>query len=207
MTDTTLEAAALSWLRYERRCFLVCLGRNPHKELCIPDVLGLGPDRKLIEIEIKRTMADFRQNGNKRGLKWRTYWPKQFYFLVPPKIAERVKCELKAGLFDETYERAGLLTLHTGLENAYTGLPYLEALIPAPVNKAAVKLSVHAVGRMIRHQSGTLAKLAAINAVRRNDERTNDGDSTTDGRSPESGAEGDFGGAHAEAREPARAEA
>jgi hypothetical protein len=123
MMDSTLEAVALSWLRYERRCFLVCLGRNPLPEMCIPDVLGMGPDRRLIEIEIKRTMADFRQNGKKRGIKYRTHWPKQFYFLVDPRIAERARCELKAGIFNEAYERAGLLTLHEGIQNAYTGLP------------------------------------------------------------------------------------
>jgi hypothetical protein len=65
--DITLEAAAPKWLRYERRCLLACLGRNPLPEMCIPDILDLTPDRRLIEIEIKRTMADFRQNGDKRS--------------------------------------------------------------------------------------------------------------------------------------------
>ena len=87
------------------------------------------------------------------------------------------------------------MTAPTGIQNAYTGLPYLECLVPAPINKAAVKLSVHAVGRMIRHQSGTLARLAATNALNeRNDERTNDGDTEDNRRGLEPCAAGNGAG-------------
>lgn len=94
-----LRAAAVIWLRYDRGCTVVTMERGFGS--CIPDVMGVTQTRHLIEIEIKRTMADFRANEKKRGMQIRArevgqrYWiPKYFYFLVLPEMVEKVLAEI-----------------------------------------------------------------------------------------------------------------
>jgi hypothetical protein len=162
MTDWPLEAAALEWLRYERHCYLVCTERTPLAESCRPDILGMQPDRRLIEIEIKRNVRDFRANGDKRVMRLRVRWPAQFYFLVPPTIAETCRSELCSGLMPESYSRAGLLTLEDRV-GSYSHLPQVTVVRRARVDPEARRLSRWEIGRMVRHQSGTLCRLAAEN--------------------------------------------
>lgn len=163
MTNYPLEACALEYLRYEKRCFVVCTERTPMPELCRPDVLGLLPSRTLIEVEVKRTMADFRANGKKRGIKFRMNWPAQFYFMVHPDIADNVLAEIEAGLLDDTYQRAGVLTVSTTEVNSISGLNVVRCLKRAPTNRAAVELGFHQIAKMVRDQSGTMCGLAASN--------------------------------------------
>lgn len=148
--DQPLEASALEWLRYDRRCLLVCTERTPMADPCRPDVLGVLPNRRLIEIEIKRSMADFRANGDKRGMQHRPFWPSQFYFLVPREMVEKVRGEMAAAILHESYSRAGLLTLIDG-SRGFTGLPQVVVITRAQINKTAVRLSVHQIARMVRH--------------------------------------------------------
>lgn len=120
-----LRAAAVMWLRYERHCPIVAMERGLGSG--VPDVLGVSDTRHLIEIEIKVTMADFRKNEKKWGIRHRrlydqpAYWiPRQFYFLVATKIVEKVRVELPQGcgllslpfdnepsIFMERYPEAG----------------------------------------------------------------------------------------------------
>jgi hypothetical protein len=151
--DLTLEAAAVEWLRYDRRCLLVCLERSPVRGNYRPDIFAVCQHRNTIEIECKRTLADFKADGGKRITAWRESGilnVRQFYYLVPPAIAGAVKPLLP--------KWAGLLTLGApGV--AYTKLPRITVECGAPVNKLARRLSVFEMGRMVKHQTATLHRL------------------------------------------------
>lgn len=84
-----LELLAMRWLRWEKRCIIVLTERSPRAQSCgEPDVLGITKDRYMYEIEVKRTISDFRADSDKPSRKFRDDgWrapklPKQFYYLV-----------------------------------------------------------------------------------------------------------------------------
>lgn len=100
-----MRAQAVMWLRYERDCPVVALERG-HGVCGIPDAIGITPKRRVIEIEIKRSMADFRHNDKKwRSRQRMRIWlgqsdsfgfndPQQFYFFVEAVMVEKCKAEL-----------------------------------------------------------------------------------------------------------------
>ena len=98
MTDY-IEASVMTWLRYDRGCPIVCVERGLEWRYR-PDILAVTKSRHLIEVEVKRTIADFRANAEKRfpDVAIRS----QFYFAVPPDLADRIAAELPDG--------AGLIT-------------------------------------------------------------------------------------------------
>lgn len=174
-----MRAAAVQWLRYERQCAVVALERGPG--LCgIPDVIGVNGKRHLIEIEIKRTMQDFRHNNKKWKIRQRrldrmhrdfpiyaTPEPQQFYFLVEPKMVEKCRGELP--------DYAGLMSLPAEDEphRTYTGIPFPVVRVPSPTNKHAARLTVRACVAMAKNQSGTLSSvIGALANFRQLDNRT-----------------------------------
>jgi hypothetical protein len=68
---------------------IVALERGPSRWWGRPDVLGVCLGRKIIEIEIKRSVADVRNNADKECMAMRRQGvalpPQQFYFLVEAK--------------------------------------------------------------------------------------------------------------------------
>lgn len=117
-----LEWYGAHWLKWERRCIFLLMERSP-REMWNgrPDLLGITASRYMIEIEIKRSLSDFRANARKdfhsrRSLnpeKAAMKAPKLFYFLVPPTIAEKCAAELP--------ENAGLLTVENHRIKIITG--------------------------------------------------------------------------------------
>lgn len=150
----TLTAAAVAWLRYDRRCLMVCLERCPIDTagLYIPDIIGLTRDRRLVEIEIKISVADFKANAKKRAIMCGDRPSvSQFYYIVPTKLVGKV----------EPADGEGLMTLSSVRKY---GHPTIEVIKPAKVNASARKLSVYEVGRMMMHQTGTLHRALAAMA-------------------------------------------
>jgi hypothetical protein len=88
-----LELMAMEWLRFGIGCPVALFERNPRNGLGNPDVLGISKAGYLYEIEIKRSVSDFRANALKHHLRdryagakddWRLkLYPKAFWFLVP----------------------------------------------------------------------------------------------------------------------------
>jgi len=145
-----LRAVAVEYLRYERGCKVVALERTPLTgDPCVPDVVGLNATRRLVEIEIKRTWADFKANREKWSMarrKSRGLAPYQFFFLVPPDLAEKILPTLEEG--------EGLLTL-AGV-SSYSGLP--KAVVRKVARPSGAKpLRMQEVIRMVGHQTGTLS--------------------------------------------------
>ena len=103
-----LTGAALFWLLTEQRCTLVTVERG--FGWGNPDALGMLPDRRLVEVDVKTSMRDFRANAHKNHVQSYNIpgldspgIPSKYYFLVPPEISQRVISELP--------EYAGLLTI------------------------------------------------------------------------------------------------
>lgn len=95
----SLELYAMEWLRYQRRCIMVLSQRCPRYCNGVPDVIGVLESRLIVEIECKRTLADFKNNGKKWHIRQRetnSAWdlenrPYQFYFMVPFALVHKVE--------------------------------------------------------------------------------------------------------------------
>lgn len=95
----TLELYAMRWRRWEKRCPVALCERSPRMGIsCRPDILGITQNRYLLEIEIKRTFADFMANAKKPHVQNRPFfldrWPKNFWFLVPHDLVAKVEPHL-----------------------------------------------------------------------------------------------------------------
>ena len=173
-TSTLLKAIACSWLRYKRQCPIVFTERQLGYTHCsggVADVMALTKDRRLIEVETKITISDFKKDAKKRKWKWQEYssggyWdhflPSQFYYFVPPNLVEKVKL-----LLDED---KGLLTYNDD-ENSYTNLPELVVVKPCKVNHRN-KIPIKHMIEIVRHQSGTICSLFNKLAKKEQDENS-----------------------------------
>lgn len=148
----TMRAAAIGWLRFEQRCFLVATERSPVATRCRPDIIGVLRDRRFIEIELKRSKADFVANAAKHSIRWRLQTgvglPFRFYFAVPPTLVPAVQPLLQP---DE-----GLLTF--GEPNQFG--PTIRVIVPARHCSASARLSKYEIARMVMHQTATLHRAA-----------------------------------------------
>lgn len=132
-----LELMAMVWLRVEKRCEIVLCERSPRSWFCgQPDVLGITKGRHMVEIEVKRTMSDFRADSRKRSRVNRRHYldmqPRQFYYLAPAEVAAKIQPGLP--------EWAGLM---------HAAGRYPEVIVRAPVNKVARKLTVKECCRLV----------------------------------------------------------
>jgi hypothetical protein len=135
----SLETAAMRWLRWDRKYPIAICERSPRSVgFGQPDVLGVTKARYLIEIEIKRSMSDFRADATKLHRANRHLYlkqqAKQFYYLVPGRMEEAVAAALP--------DWAGLMVLRKG--------EYSVAVVkPAPVNPESKRLSVKECCRLV----------------------------------------------------------
>lgn len=143
-----LETAALHWLLYTQRCHYACCERPPRGCIGQPDIIGITRDRKLTEIEVKRSISDFRANSLKQHVQYREVmmhlWPNQFYFCVPVSLLPKVKAILPAW--------AGLL-----VGGCNGSEPYLNIVKVAPPNRLSEKLSTKECVQMARCMANHLA--------------------------------------------------
>ena len=149
-----LELAAAHWLRYEQQCVLISLERGGLQWSARPDVFGVTRQRLTIEVEVKRTVSDFRANARKRSVvlrdKLTEIWPAYFYFLAPPHVAEKV--------LPEVPEWAGLLTFDARWSQAL----WPAELVPlkrADRNHDAKPLNLIRLAKMSQAQAGTIVGL------------------------------------------------
>lgn len=153
------RAAAVQWLRYQCQCPVVALERGISMG-GTPDVIGLTPKRFITEIEIKRTVSDFKRNAKKlagfqRGRSifadtgWEPTRPRLFYFLVPREIADKVQPLLQP--------EQGLMVL--GENSRYQGVPEVRVVRVATPSARAKRLTTRQCVDMAKHQTGTLSSL------------------------------------------------
>ena len=141
-----LLQAGANFLLYEKRCDIISMERGLYDHLGRPDLLGVTRDRKLIEVEIKRSFSDFRANFDKRIIeRYRlnpTIAPHYFYFLVTADIGEKVLAFTR----EDIHRDYGILVATT----KYIGVINIRK---AKLNKAAHKLSIPKMITMVRNQS------------------------------------------------------
>lgn len=141
-----LELIAMRWMRYERKLPVVMRERSPRMWLCgEPDVIGITPSRYLVEIEIKRSVSDFRADFKKRSRINREAYihlaPKQFYYLVLPDMVDRVEPIVPAW--------AGLMTTHSNEMSVVL-------VKTAPVNRASKRLTINESARLVHMMANHL---------------------------------------------------
>jgi hypothetical protein len=141
-----LEILALTWLRFEKSCPVALFERSPRYGHGQPDVLGVTKAGYILEVEVKRSLSDFRANAKKGHIRWRdaleqgpgsltekeyasslSQFPRQFWFLVPAELVDKVKPMVP--------KWAGLLSGPT--KENYTIL----SVIPARSNNHATRLT------------------------------------------------------------------
>src|SRR5579872_3260087 len=153
----SLELYALDWLLYEKRCEIALRERSPRMGFCgEPDVIGLTRSRHLVEIEVKRSVSDFKRDRFKASRVRRDLFldklPLYFYYLVPNELLEKVQ--------PLTPEWAGLM------RGPVDGEPQAVYVVrPAPKNRNSQRLSVKECCRLVR----MVANWAMSEARGRND--------------------------------------
>ena len=139
-----LRYRAAEWLRYERRCPIICFERPPAAwKDYRPDVMGITRARTLIEIEIKVSVADFRADKQKHRHQVGKIDAHQFYYAVPAAIADTVIAEAETG--------HGVLIYRPN-----TGMECSRRSIVRKTKRAPLKWCL----RMAENQSGTLVSMA-----------------------------------------------
>lgn len=128
---------AFWWLRHTRRCHIVLFERSPRTlSYERPDVLGVTKARFLIEVEVKRTLADFRANAAKHHIQHRDNYlhrmPKEFWFIVPESICAAVRKELPPF--------AGLMMFRDDLRPF--GREWFMPVVESPLNIDSKRLSL-----------------------------------------------------------------
>ena len=132
----SLEFLALSWLRFEKKCPYALFQRSPRYKLGLPDVLAITHAGYPLEIEIKRSVQDFRADFKKPHRQARQdpetpqdIYPKQFWYLVPADLVKVIQNILPPW--------AGLLRGPREGE-----IQQIYSVVMAPVNSVSRKLSV-----------------------------------------------------------------
>lgn len=166
-----LELLAMRWLRWEKRCIIVITERSPRANCCgEPDVLGITKDRYMYEIEVKRSLADFRADMKKpsrrfRDEDWRKpKYPKQFYYLLPHNLAPKVDGELP--------DWAGLMA-GPGPDDVWQ----VKVLKTSPVWKPSLKLTPKECSYLVLKMANQIMSLAEANSILRTRHISDDGNS------------------------------
>ena len=156
----SLELAAMRWLWIDKKCLVVLEERTPSYQMGQPDVLGITAGRYMVEIEIKRSVSDFRADAKKDHRINRSRFlknqPRQFYYLMESRLADK--------LVGEIPEWAGLMKTDERF--------YVEIVKQAPVNKESLPLSLKQCVRLSRmmtsHMMGYAQSNQTLKSVYRN---------------------------------------
>lgn len=140
------------WLRVEKGCILISRERCLRYWAGQPDVMGISKGRHVLEIEIKRTVSDFRADGKKRHRqnrhKFLDLQPRQFWYLMPDEVAAKVQ--------DEIPDWAGLMVNDPN----WFGVKVIKK---APPNNQSKKLSLEECVRAVTHQTNFILSLESEN--------------------------------------------
>ena len=155
MTSDTIKACIANYYRYQRQCPIVALEawnyRYPNYQ---PDVLVVDKQNRLIEIEVKVSLTDFKADRKKKIWQVRRMdpneWPWQVYFAVPDHLIEKVQPELPAG--------CGLLEI----SSKWLVMDNIEMAVKcagkAPTHKGGANVSDRYLQTIIAAQSATLCR-------------------------------------------------
>lgn len=151
---------AYLWLRYEQGCYIITFERVPYggNYAAKPDVLGMNKRRRLLEVEIKVSLADMKNDLVKKHrmgvtadvLRQNPTSPSRLYYFVPAHLVGDA-LELLP-----TY--VGILSPHPHLRDSHSGFPAV-ALHRRATALHDKPVSVRTAVDMVRDLSGTMASL------------------------------------------------
>jgi hypothetical protein len=143
-----LELMAMRWLWIEKKCPYIVRERTPRYGIGQPDVIGVTASRFITEIEIKRSVSDFRADAKKHCRRNRDLYPqlipKQFYYLAPADVADKILPQIP--------DWAGLMKPS---ENCWDAV----VVKNAPVNKASQRLSIKECIKLARNMVNHMMSL------------------------------------------------
>jgi len=163
MDSTHVKASVASYFRYKRQCPLICFERTSKTyDFYSPDILVVRKDRKIIEVEVKVSISDLKNDCKKRIWVFRKAvpdihpMPYQFYYAVPYKLREKA-LKVIGEWKDEVYGKVGLLYV---IDKKRIGMDDVTCFQKAPTNKTSPRLSIKEILTMTRNQSGTICSLS-----------------------------------------------
>lgn len=122
-----------------------------------PDLLAVDKKRQLIEVEIKVSLSDYRQDFKKRHREFAHIFGdlrRKMYYAVPPFLVDEVKKTAPEGW--------GILTIRHPFQEIFPKQPNWD--YPAHVARAAKNVKERATVKqcleMARHLTGTLVSLS-----------------------------------------------
>jgi len=147
-----IKLCIAQYFRYNRQCKLITLERSvPRLGWYCPDILIVNKDRKIIEVEVKISLADFKADAKKRIWKTRdtgkVKMPHQFYYGIPAELEEKIKPIMR--------KDCGLIRIGDKKEWQHYG-GAVSVAKTAPVNKESKRLTARELVEMVNHQTGTL---------------------------------------------------
>lgn len=154
----TLRAFAMQWARYTHGAFIMAFERNPVSSRIKPDFLFLDKARRLVEVEIKCDLSDFKRDEHKKHRqrmlnnlgKGTPREVNYLWYLVPAKLVNYV--------LEHAPAFAGVLSPNQAQVDEFTGFPVLDVLRPA-VRLHDNRLSTRLCAVFARDMAGTIASL------------------------------------------------
>lgn len=154
----TLRAFAMNWARYKHGAFIMAFERNPVSSRIKPDFLFLDKARRLVEVEIKCDLSDFKRDEHKKHrlrmvnnlTKGMPREINYLWYLVPAKLVNYV--------MEHAPSFAGVMTPNQLVVDEFTGFPTLDILRPA-VRLHDNRLSTRLCAVFARDMAGTIASL------------------------------------------------
>jgi len=156
LSSDTIKASVAAYWRYTKQCPLVAFEASVRLDWGYPeqaDILIVTKERRLVEIEVKTSVSDFRRDGRKschRHFKGDTgiYPTGYFYFAVPKALANEISL-----LCDNLYPYAGVLGCNGLSEQGIE-------VYRKPKRLKGKRLTLKQVVYMARAQTATLCRLA-----------------------------------------------
>ena len=144
-----IRAAVTEWLRYEKGMYLIAWERGLGGRRT-PDVLAVGKNRMLHEVEIKISWSDYLKDFEKRN---RAYSPHYLYYAAPPELAARIAAH------PHHPPGAGVLTFVEG-RPSIAGFKRVVSIKPCALRRNGAPITMRQMAHMARNQAGTLVSLA-----------------------------------------------
>jgi len=166
VNSSHVRASIACHFRYTRQCPVIIFERAPGTLWVTykPDLIAIRKDRKVIEVEIKVSLSDLKNDINKRHWKLREISPKSFpmpymfYYGVPYEMKDKALEVIDGWKKDgKLCGKAGLLCV---IEKENIGFKDVICERKAPLNKAALKPSIRDIISIVKHQTGTLCSLS-----------------------------------------------
>lgn len=152
MDSDYVKMCVANYFRYARACPLVTLEYYHFRDACVqPDVLCLDKKRRLIEIEVKISLSDFKADAKKQIWESRNLgmrWPWKFYYAVPIQLEQKVKPILPAG--------CGLLRVEDGEVYRKNPVRAVTVAETAPAHKECEIVDDARYERMVAAQSASM---------------------------------------------------